>query len=92
MTDTKQCPMIGCEERHGRHLFCCRRHWFALPKPLRDAIWATVGKDWIAWAKNGREAVLYIAAKEQRDCAATEFDRLAGVGPGITGGGTGPAP
>jgi hypothetical protein len=22
-------------------MFMCKQHWFSLPKPLRDAVWAT---------------------------------------------------
>jgi hypothetical protein len=49
------------------------------PKPLRDAVWATVGKDWTAWAKNAQQFVRLVAEKEGRECTATEFDRLAAM-------------
>lgn len=57
-----------------RGRFLCRAHWFALPKPLRDAIWAT----WRAyqqalaegrrdafevWRRNTEEALRYLAER-----------------------------
>jgi len=74
---TKICPCIGCSEKIPHHMLSCRRHWFLAPKPLRDAIWATVGGDWTAWAKNAQQFVRLIAQKEGRECTETEFDRLA---------------
>jgi hypothetical protein len=36
MTD-RTCRVAGCEVSHARNLFCCRAHWYALPKHYRDA-------------------------------------------------------
>lgn len=33
------CHARGCSVVVPPRLFMCREHWFALPKPLRDAIW-----------------------------------------------------
>ena len=38
------CPHPDCQQRISRRLFACRIHWFQLSKPVRDAIWATVGQ------------------------------------------------
>lgn len=35
------CHAIGCEIAVPPRLSHCRRHWLSLPKPFRDAIWAT---------------------------------------------------
>ena len=35
----RTCRIAGCERRHARNLFCCRAHWYALPRHMRDAIW-----------------------------------------------------
>jgi hypothetical protein len=35
----RTCRAPGCEATHASHMFCCKRHWFALPKHYRDAIW-----------------------------------------------------
>jgi len=36
-----RCHATGCEIEIAPRLFMCRRHWFALPRPLRDAVWKT---------------------------------------------------
>jgi len=35
------CHAPGCKIPVPPKMFACRGHWFALPKRLRDAIWAT---------------------------------------------------
>ena len=35
------CHAPGCRTPVPPKMFACRLHWFALPKRLRDAIWAT---------------------------------------------------
>jgi hypothetical protein len=35
------CHRPGCKTAVPPRMFACRGDWFALPKPLRDAIWAT---------------------------------------------------
>lgn len=35
------CHADGCRTPVPPRMFMCRRHWFLVPKPLRDGIWAT---------------------------------------------------
>lgn len=35
------CHAIGCTVRTHPKFFMCRRHWFMVPRHLRDRIWAT---------------------------------------------------
>lgn len=35
------CPASGCRRHIGADRFMCRSHWYQVPKPLRDALWAT---------------------------------------------------
>ena len=35
------CHAPGCKTAVPPKMFACRPHWFALPKAMRDAIWAT---------------------------------------------------
>lgn len=35
-----KCPAPGCEKAIPRHMLACRQHWFQIPKPLRDDVWA----------------------------------------------------
>ena len=36
-----RCRIPGCGTRVGRLRLKCRPHWYQVPKPLRDLIWAT---------------------------------------------------
>ena len=44
------CPHPDCTQRVHRRLFACRTHWFQLSRPVRAAIYATVGQ-------HGRERI-----------------------------------
>lgn len=35
----RECPVEGCPTRHDRAMLMCRRHWYKVPKPLRDELW-----------------------------------------------------
>jgi hypothetical protein len=35
------CPAPGCPQHVSADRLMCRPHWYAVPKPLRDAVWAT---------------------------------------------------
>lgn len=34
------CHAEGCSVPVPPRMLMCRRHWFMVPKPLRDAVWA----------------------------------------------------
>ncbi len=36
-----ECHRTGCHVIVPPKIFMCKPDWFALPKPLRDAVWAT---------------------------------------------------
>lgn len=38
-TRAHRCHWPGCEEQCPPAMWGCRRHWFSLPKRLRDAVW-----------------------------------------------------
>ena len=38
-TRSHTCHWPGCERQVPPAMWGCKQHWFALPKPLRDAIW-----------------------------------------------------
>ena len=40
-TKTHPCFATGCHIHVPTTLLMCRRHWYMVPKPLRDAIWQT---------------------------------------------------
>ena len=35
-----RCPVEGCERSRQSSQLACRPHWYALPKDIRDAVWA----------------------------------------------------
>jgi len=47
------CPRRGCKALLPYHLFACKRDWFALSVPVREAIRATSG--------------LHVMEKDRRD-------------------------
>lgn len=40
-TRKHHCHWPGCNKQVPPALWGCGKHWFELPKPLRDRIWAT---------------------------------------------------
>jgi hypothetical protein len=36
-----RCPVSGCDEPTDPSRLMCRRHWYQVPKALRDRVWAT---------------------------------------------------
>lgn len=40
-TRSHHCHWPGCEKPVPPAMWGCKAHWFTLPKPLRDRIWAT---------------------------------------------------
>lgn len=38
---TRQCPVSGCGDVIDQSRLMCRRDWYAVPKPVRDLVWAT---------------------------------------------------
>ena len=47
---THRCPGPRCKTRVPYHMLACRPHWYAVPKPLRDAVWHAVRNDGIGSA------------------------------------------
>jgi hypothetical protein len=36
-----ECPVRACPARVAPDKLMCRPHWYQVPRPLRDAVWAT---------------------------------------------------
>ena len=71
MTAPHTCHAQGCSTTVPRKLFMCRKHWYQLPKDLRDAVWATyrpgqeqTGRPSPAYLKAARSAIDWLIAKE----------------------------
>ena len=68
------CHATDCPQRVPPEMFMCKRHWFSLPKRMRDRIWATYRPgqcdDWNitqAYSDAAKEAVTFIATKEGKE-------------------------
>ncbi len=62
---THKCPKQGCNQQIPQHMLACKRHWFEVPKPLRDAIWQTYRSgDKAAHSVNVREAMRLLGEKK----------------------------
>jgi hypothetical protein len=35
-----ECPVKGCPQRVSPSMLMCRQHWYMVPKPLREAVYA----------------------------------------------------
>ncbi len=64
-------------------MFMCKKHWFSLPRVLRNAIWNTYRPgqcdDWNVsheYAEAAREAVRYVAQKEGVEPDVAVYDML----------------
>ncbi len=78
------CHATGCKTRVPPEMFMCKKHWFSLPKPMRDAIWRTYRPgqcdDWNItheYAEAARDAVRFIAAREGVEPDVSVYDMLA---------------
>ncbi len=82
------CHATGCDVVTPPQMFMCRRHWFSLPKAMRDDIWRTYRPgqcdDWAIsheYAEAARAAVRFVAAKEGVKADTSIYDSLD---PGVT--------
>lgn len=65
------CHATACEVAVPPAMWGCRRHWYMVPKPIRDRVWkhyrAGQEEDWKptwAYLVAAREAVIAVAEKE----------------------------
>jgi hypothetical protein len=75
------CHATGCTVHVPPEMFMCKRHWFSLPKRMRDEIWRMYRQgqcdDWQishGYAEAAREAVRFVAAKEGREPDTSVYD------------------
>jgi hypothetical protein len=65
---THTCPAPGCPLEVSDDLLACRKHWYELPKPLRDALWR-------AYSDHGRGSPAHTAAV---DACLRAFEQQGG--------------
>lgn len=77
------CHATGCKARVPPEMFMCRRHWFMLPRPIRNRIWAAYRPgqcdDWQIsheYAEAARDAVRFVAEKERVEADVSVYNML----------------
>lgn len=65
-----RCPVAGCNERIDPTRLMCRRHWYRVPRPLRDRVWATWRSGQGIVSNEHQEVVLAAIATCQNAAAA----------------------
>jgi len=53
----RSCPIPGCGRQIDPSRLMCRRHWYTVPKELRDQVWATWRSGQAAFSREHRDAV-----------------------------------
>lgn len=53
----RRCPIPRCAERIDPSRLMCRRHWYMVPKLMRDHVWATWRSGQAAYSNEHQEAV-----------------------------------
>lgn len=72
MTGTHHCHATGCLVRVNPEMLMCRRHWFMVPKALRDMVWSTYRRQCddmnpsAAYCQAAKAAVTVVAEREGR--------------------------
>lgn len=81
-----RCHMTECDTPVPREMFACRRHWFMIPKPIRDRIWATYREGQCddmnpsqEYCLVAKEAVIAVARKEGIEPDTRLYDRFLGL-------------
>jgi hypothetical protein len=62
-----RCPVRGCGDQIDPSRLMCRRHWYRVPRQLRDQVWATWRSGQGALSREHQDAVrTAIAASQER--------------------------
>lgn len=68
------CHAVGCSARVPPEMFMCRKHWFMVPRSIRDRIWRTYRPgqcdDWrvsSAYCDAAMDALVEVATREGRE-------------------------
>ena len=67
--DLSPCPIPHCQRGRKPNQIMCGRHWFRVPKGLRDLIWsyARRGESCPEWREACRNAVDIVTEKEKQN-------------------------
>ena len=77
------CHATGCQEFVPREMWGCRKHWFMLPKIMRNQIWRyyqsgqeQTGEPSKLYLLAARDAVIWVAKAEGKEPDTSLYDRL----------------
>lgn len=77
------CHATGCTKAIPPEMFMCKKHWFMLPKRIRDRIWQTYRPgqcdDWqitSEYAEAAKEGVRFVASAEGIDPDVQVYEML----------------
>lgn len=75
------CHATGCNAHVPPEMWGCRRHWYMVPKAIRERIWATYRPGQCddmdpsdAYCNAARDAVIAVATKEGREPDTQLYD------------------
>jgi hypothetical protein len=66
---SNRCPIDGCDTRIARSRVMCRKHWYMVPRPLRDDVWTTYRRDGVLSEEyqDARDAAIAAVEMEEAD-------------------------
>lgn len=67
----RECPVEHCPDPVRHAQLMCRRHWWLVPRTIRDRVWST----WRAYTNNRGTLEDYAEARDEAIAAATEAAR-----------------
>lgn len=69
--DAHHCHALGCKTKVPPEMLMCKKHWFMVPKALRDEVWRTYRPGQCedmrpsrAWLRAANAAIKAVAMKE----------------------------
>lgn len=78
-----ECHMTGCSDKVPPRVFACKRHWYMVPKPIRDRIWASYRsgqeadkRPSVEYCEAAIEAVTHVAHHEGRVPDVVLYEKL----------------
>lgn len=76
-TSVNACPIDGCTAGRRSNQLMCKRHWYRVPKEIRDRVWSTARRMWAdddggesEWQEARGEAITAVEAKLDAEAAA----------------------
>lgn len=80
------CHATNCTTLVPPEMWGCRKHWYMVPKPIRDRIWATYRSGQCddmnpsdSYCLAARDAVIVVASKEGLTPDTRLYDAFLGV-------------